>query len=579
MFILKKFSYNKSKTLRRNKTRVNIPSILLLSASTLMMSQAFANWDSDSGDDDGDGIENIIEGNIDTDGDGISDFEDKDSDNDGYSDLIEGILDNDCDTFPNYVDADDEDGDCGDLDGDGLTNETEEQIGSKPDNSDSDGDGVDDGVEFGSSANPQDTDNDNIIDILDTDDDGDGFSTLFERDRCNHGPAFSLSPTQNSSTQLNLICRSAYSSIDTDGDGIPDYLDENSDFDPQNPNPADSGTDAEEAITFNNNDNDGDLIPNIYDPNDYDGPKADWDGDGLTNEEEAQIGTNPYDDDSDDDNLFHDGWEVGNDLSNPVDTDGDGLIDALDTDDDNDGLTTEEEGAEDNDGDGIPNFRDHDSDGDGFRDACEGGPNADVDGDFLPNYLDSNDNDGPNGPELFALNSHSGTGDHDCDGIIDHNDGNDWDGPCYSHGPSSISTVSFDDPNSCPVSPYASTPASSNSQARQFIQPKLGNIYEARFGKKSYHLNDISLANNLSCNWVCRWRIGKIIKAKVAKTPLICDQVKMGKETRVSCDLDGVDLSLWLIQNGWATTNKYSSKTAIYAQIKAKKKGLGFWKK
>lgn len=550
---------------------IKISSILLLSVSPLLVtSQAHADYD-----DDGDGIPTVIEGEGDTDGDGIPDYLDKDSDGDGYDDIIEGETDSDCDTFPDYIDADDSDGPCGDIDEDGLTNEVEAQIGSKPDNRDSDGDGVSDAVEFGSASNPQDTDGDNIIDIFDSDDDGDGFSTKFERDLCTHGPMLGMVPTQNFTLIYNSICRTSNISIDSDDDGIPDYLDENSDFNPLNPNTSDSGTDLEEASLFNNDDNDGDLIPNIYDPNDYDGPNGDPDFDGLTNKEEALLGTNPNDDDSDDDNLLPDLAEVGDDYSNPIDTDNDGIIDALDADDDNDGIPSEEDGLADIDGDGLPNFRDHDSDGDGFRDACEGGVEADVDGDGLPNFLDNNDDSGPN---AGGFNSHSGTGDHDCDGIIDHIDGNDWDGPCYSHGPSSITTVSFD-PNSCPVSPYANTTASSNSQARQFIQPRLGNVYEAKFGKKSYHLNDISLANNFSCNWVCRWRIGKIIKAKVGNTPMICDQVKMGKETRVSCDLNGIDLSMWLIQNGWATTNKYSSKAAINAQIKAKKKGLGFWKK
>ena len=566
---------NKSHILSKSKKVSNFgikfSTFLLLAVSPfVLLSQAQAAYD-----DDGDGIPTAVEGIGDTDGDSIPDYEDTDSDNDGYDDIIEGVGDVDCDTFPNYVDADDSDGPCGDIDEDGLTNEFEEIIGSNPENSDSDGDGVSDDVELGSGVNPQDTDSDNIIDILDPDDDGDTLTTRFERDRCNHGPMLGLVPIQNSSLQLNLICRSSNSAIDSDGDGIPDYLDENSDSDFLNPNPYDEFTDYEEA-QFTIDDLDGDLIPNVYDPNDFDGPDGDPDLDGLTNEEEAFIGTNPYDDDSDDDNLFPDGWEVGDDYSNPTDTDGDGIIDALDVDDDGDGIVSSEEGAADIDGDGVGNHQDHDSDGDGFPDACEGAPDADVDGDGLPNFLDSNDTNGPN---AGGMNFASGTGDRDCDGIIDHIDPNDMNGSCGINGPSSISSsAGADDPNFCVESPYASTSNNPNPQARQFIQPKLGNVYETRFGKQSYQLNDISLAKNALCDWQCRQRIGKIINAKVGKTPLVCDQVKMGKEIRMSCDLNGVDLSIWLIQNGWAKTNKYSSKTAILAQNKAKKKGLGFWK-
>src|SRR5262249_23649135 len=55
--------------------------------------------------------------------------------------------------------------------------------------------------------------------------------------------------------------------------------------------------------------------------------------DGLTDAQETAIGTDPNDADSDDDGVL-DGWEV----TPGVDSDGDGLINALDPDSDNDGL-------------------------------------------------------------------------------------------------------------------------------------------------------------------------------------------------------------------------------------------------
>ncbi len=68
------------------------------------------------------------------------------------------------------------------------------------------------------------------------------------------------------------------------------------------------------------------LVPNF----------TDTDGDGLTDLEELAIGTDPNSADSDDDTI-NDAIEVGEDLSRPLDTDGDLVIDALDDDSDNGG--------------------------------------------------------------------------------------------------------------------------------------------------------------------------------------------------------------------------------------------------
>jgi gliding motility-associated-like protein len=54
-----------------------------------------------------------------------------------------------------------------------------------------------------------------------------------------------------------------------------------------------------------------------------------------------------------------------------VDTDGDGVPDVLDIDDDNDGILDSVEGNDDADNDGIPNRLDLDSDGDGIPDNVE----------------------------------------------------------------------------------------------------------------------------------------------------------------------------------------------------------------
>jgi outer membrane protein OmpA-like peptidoglycan-associated protein len=150
--------------------------------------------------------------------------------------------------------------------------------------------------------------------------------------------------------------------VDADGDGIPNFLDLDSD--------GDSIADADEA-------GDGDLAT----------PPVDSDGDGTPDY---------LDLDSDDDNIS-DADEAGDDdiATSPVDTDDDGTPDYLDLDSDADGLTDEAEAGDDDlatppvdtDGDGDPDFQDTDSDNDGVvdgEDNCrlvENADQADVDGD------------------------------------------------------------------------------------------------------------------------------------------------------------------------------------------------------
>lgn len=127
----------------------------------------------------------------------------------------------------------------------------------------------------------------------------------------------------------------------------------------------------------------------------------DSDGDGLSDAEEAKLGTNPNKADSDDD-LLGDLAEVGPNRDKAIDSDGDGVIDALDTDDDNDGLATRDEitlarGANlpiDVDNDGKPNWLDTDADGDGVPDATDG--TADQNQNGKPDFLDPSwPSDGP----------------------------------------------------------------------------------------------------------------------------------------------------------------------------------------
>ncbi|MBM4394076.1 MAG: VWA domain-containing protein [Deltaproteobacteria bacterium] len=99
------------------------------------------------GDDDGDGIPNGVEGEVDTDGDGTPDFLDQDSDADGIPDKVEGVSDPDYDGKPSYKDPDSDD--------DGL-DDAAEALGK---------DGVA-GTGDETSTTKKDTDDDGFIDLV-----------------------------------------------------------------------------------------------------------------------------------------------------------------------------------------------------------------------------------------------------------------------------------------------------------------------------------------------------------------------------------------------------------------------------
>jgi len=132
----------------------------------------------------------------------------------------------------------------------------------------------------------------------------------------------------------------------------------------------------------------------------------DTDGEGLSDYlERCGTGTDPMDPDTDGDSV-DDSTETRRGMTG-VDTDGDGTIDALDEDDDDDCVPTRVEDpdgdgdptGDDTDDDGIPNYLDSDDDGDGLGSCMEdadgdGDPsNDDADGDGIPNHLEE-DSDG-----------------------------------------------------------------------------------------------------------------------------------------------------------------------------------------
>ena len=368
-------------------------------------------------DTDGDGIRDIDEGTLDSDGDGLADFLDTDSDDDRIPDSVEaagGIVDTDLDGIPDYRDSD--------ADNDGI-----------PDLSEGD----------------SDVDNDGLAAYRDLDTDNDGQSDLFEvgipatLDVDNDGRVDGAVGVNGIPDAVELGADSALSDyngdgledepLDSDQDGIPDYVDLDTDNDAlvdlieagwvdlDNDGRVDSLIDANAdgwhdllaGQSFAPADSDSDGILDMRD--------IDSDNDGITDVIEVggvDANNDGRIDDFSDTNL--DGWHdplLSAGLQDR-DTDGDGIVDRLDVDADGDGIDDSVEGSGDADGDGIANYLDPDADGDGVDDAVEGVGDSNGNGvaDFLDNdtLLDS-DGDG-------ILDSVEGVDDADGDGIPNYLD-------------------------------------------------------------------------------------------------------------------------------------------------------------
>ncbi|MEZ4299469.1 MAG: choice-of-anchor L domain-containing protein [Polyangiaceae bacterium] len=240
----------------------------------------------------------------------ITDPLDPDTDDGG---LLDGIEDANHDGVvgPNETDPSSQGGDDGmapDADGDGLPDAFEIQFGGDPNDSDSDDDGVPDGIEIDPLV---DTDGDGLPNFLDPDSDNDG---LWDGTEMGYG-------CLNVGTDLSAghcipdgdggLTTTSPVTADTDGggasDGAEDY-DHDGVVDP-----------GEQDPTFGNGADDVLVV--------------DTDGDGLSDGEELAFGLDPTDSDSDDD-----GVPDGAELDAFGDADGDGLSNANDPDSDGDGI-------------------------------------------------------------------------------------------------------------------------------------------------------------------------------------------------------------------------------------------------
>lgn len=245
-------------------------------------------------DTDEDGIDDADEGRdeaVDTDGDGLLDFEDTDSDDDGVSDKVEGAIpigqtglpDSDSDGAPDFRDEDSDnngrpDGEDGDddLDGDGRADYAD---------LDDDGDGLFDKDELGADPlDPVNSDDDRRPDFRDTDSDDDGILDQFERalDADNDGiPAFR--------------------DLDSDDDCRPDSV-ERGEGEADHP-PIDSDKDGGGDYFDLDSDNDGLLdqledvnCDGVLDPGESSIASEDTDEDGVSDLIEQSAGTDPNDD-------------------------------------------------------------------------------------------------------------------------------------------------------------------------------------------------------------------------------------------------------------------------------------------
>ncbi|MEM7447556.1 MAG: hypothetical protein AAF355_04880 [Myxococcota bacterium] len=202
---------------------------------------------------------------------------------------------------------------------------------------------------------------------------------------------------------------------DTDGDGVSDYLDPDSDGD--GIRDRDEVSDRDLATPARDSDQDG--VPDFRD--------SDSDENGIPDSIESTADTDfdglaDYFDLDDDNDFLSDAAELNGQIAPLRDRDSDGIPDYHDPDSDNDFLLDGDESIGDLDVDGLVNFIDDDSDGDGIVDRLEAGDNdvfsrpRDTDGDRIPDFLDiDSDGDGLSDAAEVEANTNPYSADSDGD--------------------------------------------------------------------------------------------------------------------------------------------------------------------
>ncbi|MCK3975716.1 YSIRK-type signal peptide-containing protein [Streptococcus suis] len=321
-------------------------------------------------DTDGDGVTDEDEKkdgtdplNPDTDGDGVNDGDEKKDGTDPLNPDIDGDGVKDGDEKKDGTDSKNLD-----TDGDGVKDGDEKKDGTDPKNPDTDGDGVKDGDEKKDGTDPTNPDTD-----------GDGVKDGDEK-------------TDGTDPK----------NPDTDGDGVKDGDEKKDGTDPKNPDTDGGG--VKDGDEKKNGTNPLDPSDDKKTPED---PKKDTDGDGVTDEDEKKDGTDPTNPDTDGDGV-KDGDEKtdGTDPLNP-DTDGDGVKDGDEKKDGTDPKNPDTDGDGVKDGDEKKDGTDPtnpDTDGDGVNDGDEKTDgtdplNPDTDGDGVKDGDEKKDGTDPKNPD------------------------------------------------------------------------------------------------------------------------------------------------------------------------------------
>ncbi len=249
-------------------------------------------------------------------------------------------------------------------------------------------------------CSPLDSDGDGIFDYIDLDADNDGIPDNIEAQSTENyiPPSGSYGVTG-----IDLAYSTGLTVVNTDGDSLPDYLDLDSDGDLTND--IDEGV-INEALPANA----GGMFTGEVGKNGLIDALEDSDTDqGYTDVNGVHV--NPNTDGFLDDSLDSDVL-IGGDLDyrdtlNGVDTDDDGFVNSTDIDDDGDGIPDiNESGGNDPDGDedndGILNYKDTSDDG-------SGGPGGstdytDTDGNGIPDVYDFDGDGVPNHLDIDADN-------------------------------------------------------------------------------------------------------------------------------------------------------------------------------